>query len=251
MGATLAAAMPLRLTDRELAVAVALVEAPGHALLERADAQAQLAGLRHAGVVRTDGSPDPDAAATLRVVARPIVRVELRRSADEAVVDELRAWADEEHAVSGRVEGGAVELRRLPRAELPSTLVRTAGLMERIELPEDDERDALTLAIGPGVIAEGRRQVRAGRPRLALEHMHAQGLEGLAADYAFGICECLRSAFVAQGSWRGPEGEWHAGTVAGLDAGELGWWSFTPGGEGPILPTTAEVLMARLFELLP
>lgn len=240
--------MPLRLTDQQLAVAVALVEAPGHALLSRADAQAQLAALRHAGVVGPDGTPEPEAAATLRVLARALVRVELRRSVGEDV-DELRAWADERDAVTGSVDGDTVELRRAPREALPPTLVRAAGLADSLELPEDDDRVSLPLA--PAVLGEARAKVRAGDARGALEHLRAAGLDGPAADQAFAVAECLRRAFVAQGSWREPDGEWHADLVAGLDAGEAGWWSYRPGGDGPLEPTSAEALAARLLELLP
>jgi hypothetical protein len=238
----------LRLTDRELAAAVTLATSPGHALLSRPDTALQLASLRQAGVVGPDGTLDEDAAATLTAVARPLVRVELRR-ADGDATREWRAWADEAHAVTGSLAAGATELRRIPREALPQALVRIAGLAAERDEPEDDDRVAIPVA--PKVITEARGRARAGDARAALEHVRAAGLDGPAADQAFALAECLEYAFVAQGSWREPDGEWHAGTVAALVAGPLGWWTFTPGGDGPLEPTDAPALSARVVSLLP
>jgi hypothetical protein len=241
--------MPLRLTDRQLAVAVALVEAPGHAVLESPGAQGQLAALRHAGVVGPDGVVDPDAAATLRVIARALVRVELRRSAgDESSA--LRAWADEDDAVTGVVDGHAVELRRAPREALPQALVRAAGLAEDPG-PRDGDGRAPVPVTGAALLA-ARDRLRAGDPAGALDGLHAAGLTGRAAGEALAIAEGIRLAFIAQGSWREPDGEWHAGSVAALDAGVAGWWSFVPGAtDGALEPTDAHALSARLVRLLP
>jgi hypothetical protein len=241
--------MPLRLTDRELAVAVALVEAPGHALLDRPEAQTELAALRHAGVIDPAGIPDPDAAATLRVIARALVRVELRRSlGDDA--SELRAWADDLEAVTGIVDGPAVELRRAPREALPPALVRAAWLADGPgPAPDDDRRP---LPVTSGALVAARTDLRAGRRDAARERLLVAGLDDDAAEAALAVAGDLRRAFVAQGSWRERDGEWHAGTVAALDAGAAGWWSFTPGAsEGDVEPTDAHALSARLVGLLP
>jgi hypothetical protein len=238
----------LRLTDRELAAAVVLATSPGHALLARPDAALQVASLRQAGVVGPDGTLDEDAAATLRVVARPLVRVELRR-ADGDEERELRAWADEADAVTGAVGAGAVALERIERAMLPQALVRWAGLVDGPETPEDDDR--VTIPVAPEVVLEARERVRAADARAGLDHVRAAGLDGAAADQAFALAECLQHAFVAQGSWREPDGEWHPGTVAALAAGPLGWWTFAPGSDGPLEPTDAAALSARVVGLLP
>jgi EspG family len=241
--------MPLRLTDRQLAVAVALVEAPGHALLDRPDAQAQLAALRQTGVIGPDGVPDPEDAATLRVIARALVRVELRRSAgDEA--SELRAWADEDDAVTGVVDGEAVELRRAPREALPQALVRAAGLADDPGPRDGDGRAPVPVA-GAALLA-ARERLRAGDSAAALDGLVAAGLAGRTAGEALAIAGGIRLAFVAQGSWREPDGEWHTGSVAALDAGVAGWWSFVPGAaDGALEPTDAHALSARLIGLLP
>ncbi len=238
----------LRLTDRELAAAVALVTSPGHALLARPDTTRELAALRQAGVVGADGTPDEEAAATLRAVGQPLVRVELQRS-DGDDMSVWRAWADEAHAVTGGVAAGATELERIPREALPQALVRMAGLLDAPDPPEDDDR--VTLPVAPAVVLAARERVRAGDARAGLEHVRAAGLDGAAADQAFALAECLERAFVAQGSWREPDGEWHAGTVAALVAGPLGWWAFAPGGDGPLEPTDAPALSARIVSLLP
>jgi hypothetical protein len=236
----------LRLTDRELVVAVALAEAPGRTLLARPDAQERLASLRRAGVVGADGALEPDAAATLLVVARAIVRVDLRRSFGDAIV-ELRTWADESDAVTGRVEGDTLELRRAPREALPSALVRAAGLADG-HGPKDGDRRA-PLPVSAAALLAARDHLRTGDRGAAIAALDRAGED---LDAALAVADTLRLAFVAQGSWRERDGEWHPGTVAALDAGAAGWWSFDPGAEDDaVRPTDAHALSARLVGLLP
>jgi hypothetical protein len=210
----------LRLTDRELVVAVE-------------------------GLDRPDPTRDPDATATLRVIARALVRVELRRSFGDAVV-ELRAWADEHEAVTGRVEGDAVELRRAPREALPPALVRAAGLAGGAGPDGHDGR--APLPVGAAALLAARDHLRTGDRAAAAEQLRgAQDVEA-----ALAVADTIRHSFVAQGSWREPDGEWHAGAVAALDAGPGGWWSFVPGAaDGALEPTDADALSARLVGLIP
>jgi hypothetical protein len=239
----------LRLTHRELAVAVALVTSPGHEVLARPDARAQIAGLRRAGVVDDRGAPAEPVAATLRAVGRPLVRVEIRRTAGEEVA-ELRAWADEAHAVTGRMEREVVELSALPWAQLPRALVRDAGLAGGRAAPAGDARTPVP--VPSPVLLAARELVRDGDGEGALAILRAAGLAGPAAGAALAIAENARLVFVATGSWREGDGEWHTGTVAGLDAGPAGWWGLTPGSEDGILePSDAHRLAGRLVGLLP
>jgi hypothetical protein len=239
----------LRLTHRELAVAVALITSPGHAVLDRADARGQLAALRRAGVLDERGVPAEPAATTLRAVARPLVRVEIRRTTGDEVA-ELRAWADEAHAVTGRMRGEVAELQPVPRETLPRALVRDAGLAGGRAAAPGDTR--APIAVAPPVLLAAREQIRAGDGAEALATLHAAGLAGRAAGEALAIAEAVRLAFVAIASWREPDGEWHTGTVAGVDAGPAGWWSLSPGSpDGALEPTDAHRLAARLVGLLP
>jgi hypothetical protein len=98
----------VHLTESQLAVACALLTAPGDALLLRTDARTALAQLRDAGVVTDAGELTAEAAATIRVVALPVVRLEARVIQGDAG-RELRVWADERDAVLGHVDGDAVE----------------------------------------------------------------------------------------------------------------------------------------------
>ncbi len=173
------------------------------------------------------------------------MRVELRRSFGDVVV-ELRAWADEHEAVTGRVEGDGVELRRAPREALPPALVRAAGLAGG---PGPDDHDGRTpLPVSAAALLAARDHLRTGDRAAAAEQL--RGAQDV--DAALAIADTIRHAFVAQGSWREPDGEWHMGTVAALDAGPAGWWSFVPGAaEGALEPTDAHALSARLVRLLP
>lgn len=237
---------PLRLSERELAVAVALAEQPRHALLERPEAQAHLAALRAAKVVEPGGTLAAPAARILRVVARPHLRVNLRTSDSD-----LRAWADERDAVTGLVAGGTVALELLPRDELPRALVATAGLAGGAGAVAGDSRAPLSVA--PAVLVEAQDLLRAGVANAALERLRAAAPGSpRAVGEALAVADGLRGGFVARGSWREPEGEWHAGTVAALDAGPAGWWTFAPDdGEIPLEPADAHGLIHRLVELLP
>jgi hypothetical protein len=210
----------LRLTDRELTTAVAELDRP-------------------------DDTRDPDATATLRVVARAIVRVELRRSFGDAVV-ELRAWADEHEAVTGRVEGEDIELRRAPREALPPALVRATGLAGG---PGADRHDGRSpLPVSASALLAARDHLRTGDRAAAAEQLRA----AQDVDAALSVADTIRNSFVVQGSWREADGEWHAGTVAALDAGPGGWWSFVPGAtDGALEPTDADALSARLVGLIP
>ena len=170
------------------------------------------------------------------------MRVELRRSFGDVVV-ELRAWADEHEAVTGRVEGDAVELRRAPREALPPALVRAAGLAGGPG--PDDHAGRAPLPVSASALLAARDRLRTGDRAGAAEQL--RGAQDV--DAALAIADTIRHAFVAQGSWREPDGEWHAGTVAALDAGPAGWWSFVPGAaDGALEPTDAHALSARLVE---
>jgi hypothetical protein len=237
----------LTLTERELAAAVALVVDPRGPVLQRPDARPALDGLTRAELLDERGALREEAAPIVRAVARPLVRVELRVSDAQEAVQERRAWGDEAVAVTGRLDGDAVHLTRHDRDALPRELVRLAGL--RTTQRAEGRRP---LRLHTAVLTGARERLRAGEGAAALEGLRTAGLEGAQVGAALALADGLQGAFVASGSWREPDGEWHTGVVAGLDGGTAGWWSWDPGAADAALePTDAQTLGSRLVRLLP
>jgi hypothetical protein len=148
--------------------------------------------------------------------------------------------------VTGRVEGEDIELRRAPREALPPALVRATGLAGG---PGADRHDGRSpLPVSASALLAARDHLRTGDRAAAAEQLRA----AQDVDAALSVADTIRNSFVVQGSWREADGEWHAGTVAALDAGPGGWWSFVPGAtDGALEPTDADALSARLVGLIP
>ncbi len=239
----------LRLTVSQLAVTCALLTAPDHDLLQRTDARTALAQLRHAGVVTETGELSQQAELPIRVVALPVVRIEARVARGDTE-REWRVWADERDAVLGAVEDDAVELMPVAWERFPAELGARLGLSSRRPLHLTGEREPLPLS--SPLLSDVRARVREDDAEGALALLRERGLPPRARGEALAIAEDLRLTFTVSASWREADGEAHAGTLTGLEAGVAGWWTFAPEDpDGGLRPSDPEAIATDLLKLLP
>jgi hypothetical protein len=239
----------LRLTVSQLAVTCALLTAPDHDLLHRTDARTALAQLRSAGVVTESGRLSEQATTPIRVVALPVVRIEATvvRGDSER---ELRVWADERDAVVGTVEGDAVELEPVAWERFPGELGARLGLASR--RPPQLTGERAPLPVPPPLLSAVRARVRDGDVDGALGLLGDRGLAPRVRGEALAIAEELRLTFSLSAAWREADGELHVGTLAALEAGVAGWWTFAPDDPADGLrPSDPEAIAAQLLQLLP
>jgi hypothetical protein len=195
------------------------------------------------------GQLSEQAAMPIRVVALPVVRMEAHvvQGDDER---ELRVWADERDAVLGTIEGEAVELAPVAWDRFPAELGARLGLSSRRPLHLTGEREPLP--VPPALLSHVRARVRKDDTDGALTLLREHGLPPRARGEALAIAEALRLTFSLSASWREADGETHSGTLAALEAGVAGWWSFAP--EDPdrgLRPSEPEAIAADLLKLLP
>jgi hypothetical protein len=200
-------------------------------------------------VVTEAGRLSTQAEMPIRVVALPVVRIEARvlQGDDER---ELRVWADERDAVLGTVEGEAVELQPVAWERFPGELGARLGLASRRPLHLTGERRPLPLP--PPLLSDARARVRARDADGALTLLREHGLPPRARGEALAIAEELRLTFALTSSWRERDGETHQGSLAALEAGVAGWWTFAP--ENPadgLRPSDPEAIATDLLKLLP
>jgi hypothetical protein len=239
----------VRLTVSQLAVTCALLTAPDHDLLQRTDARTALAQLRHTGVVTEAGELSEQAQTPIRVVALPVVRIEARVAHGDTE-RELRVWADERDAVLGTVDGDAVELQSVAWERFPAELGARIGLTSRRPARLTGAREPLPLPAP--LLSDVCARVRADDTAGALALLRDRGLPPRARGEALAIAEELRLTFSVSASWRDGDGETHAGTLAGLEAGVAGWWTFAPDDpEGGLRPSDPEAIATDLLKLLP
>ena len=210
----------LRLTDRELAVAVALVEAPGYRAA-RSSGRAEDAP-RGAAPRRRRRRRRHARARCRRHVARRRTGDRTRRAAPLVRRRRRRAARLGRRARGGDRPGRGRRGRAAPRAARgASARARARRGPRRRPGPEDHDARA-PLPVSAAALLAARDDLRTGDRTAAAEQL--RGAQDV--DAALAIADTIRHAFVAQGSWREPDGEWHTGTVAALDAGPAGWWSF-------------------------